>query len=81
MVRLGIQESMQPERYYKLLNICWQSFASQRITKTVEEDFLDKILFLLSILDNLIAIIECVALTVFVSHSHEFPCRRRGGIF
>ena len=42
---------------------------------------MDIILFLLSILDHLIAIIECVALIVFVGHSHEFPCWRRGGKF
>lgn len=30
----------------KALNISWQSFVGQRITKTAEEDFLDKILFM-----------------------------------
>jgi len=65
IVRLGFQESIQPEMYYKLLNISWHSFVSQCITKMAEEDFLDKFLSPLSILDHLIAIIECVAITVF----------------
>ena len=45
----------------------------QRITKMAEEDFLDKILFLLSIFDHLIAIIKCVALEFnFQSRSRMF---------